>query len=505
MSVEDAPVVATEAMDIPDVIERLNKPDKAEHEAKVAALDDAIKKLQARSNVIHTEIDALKSNRSGYGGQIQEAKVKFAALRAEKDNLIQQRNMITARLRQARDEKDSTIKTQRSARANFKYGSAAEFDTAINALKHKQETVSMSLTEEKRIIKEIEQLQAQRLQISEISGNQAIMDKQNESMKETRSLQEKKNEEIDVLQEKLNEQKKVLDELYRLNEEENKKDRFPALAKERKEIKEQLDEKFTAIKSLRKEFKEANDKYYNNIRLVRRKKEMERQKEEEARKMEYETKLADYEKEMAKIHPYQNEMDLCDALVSFLEKTYGKELKEEQAEQVNETIATPLVLDGMKPLQRKEEDFMIISNGKKSKKMRNSKKTKKVSKLVLPLAQLEAFSTIGLLPPRAADVIAESLAAVKAKKDWFRDQDMRVTTEKTSSATMEVVSLDDVVSLHKSKKKNKFNASDKDAFPALGGIAADLPSWGPGMAPSVTCEVTIADEFADADVVTEDE
>ncbi|KAE8992475.1 hypothetical protein PR001_g20927 [Phytophthora rubi] len=124
-----------------------------------------------------------------------------------------------------------------------------------------------------------------------------------------------------------------------------------------------------AIKALRKEFKEANDKYYNNVRLVRKKKGLERHKEEEARKAEYEAKPADYEKEMAKIHRFQEEMDLCDALVSFPKKTYAKELKEQQDEKP-ETAAAPVELDGMKPLQRKEEDFMMLGAGKKGKKAR---------------------------------------------------------------------------------------------------------------------------------------
>lgn len=94
MSAEEVPAAAAAAaveLEIPDVIERLRKPDKAEHEAKIAVLDAAIKKLQARTTVIRAEMDALKTNRGGYGGQIQEAKATFAALRAEKDNLIQQR------------------------------------------------------------------------------------------------------------------------------------------------------------------------------------------------------------------------------------------------------------------------------------------------------------------------------------------------------------------------------------------------------------------------------
>ncbi|GMG17733.1 unnamed protein product [Phytophthora fragariaefolia] len=505
MSAEETTAAAVELeLEIPDVIERLPKPDKAAHDAQVNALDAAIKSLQARAAAIRAEMDALKTNRGGYGGQIQQAKAAFAALRGEKEALILQRNQLTARLRQTRDQKDSALKHQRSVRATLKFGSEAEFDSAIAELKHKQETSSMSLNEEKRVIKEIEQLQAQKKQVGAVAGDQGAVDKQNESIKEIRALQAKKNEEIDAVQEKLNAQKQALDELYRLNEEENKKDKFPALAKERKDIKEQLDDKFTAIKALRKDFKEANDKYYNNIRLVRKKKELERQKEEEARKAEYEAKLADYEKEMAKIHPYQDEMDLCDALVSFLEKTYAKELKEEQDEKA-ETAATPVELDGMKPLQRKEEDFMMFGGGKKGKKARQGKKAKKATKLSLPLAQMEAFSTIGLLPPSAVTAVSESLVAVKAKKVWFNEQTSRPKAEKPVEAAAEAAPAKVSSPKKKSNKNKKFNAGDNDAFPSLGGVAAELPSWGPGMAAPVAAEPAVAAEFAGADVVTEDE
>ncbi|CAH0481739.1 unnamed protein product [Peronospora belbahrii] len=496
-------------IDPSQVIERLPKPDKIAYETNVSILESTIKKLQARSNVIRMELEAMKMNRTlgRFGHQIQQAKAKFTSLRNEKELLILQRNQLTARLRQGRDEKDLILKQQRHVRMNFKFKSQEEFEHAIAALKHKQETCSMSLSEEKRVIKEIEQLQAQKVLVKGFSSDQTLVEQQNETLKQVRALQLEKNQEIDVVQEKLNQQKDILDEFYRLNEEENKKDQFPILAKERKDIKEQLDEKFTALKALRKEFKEANDKYYNNIRLVRRKKELERQKEEENRKAEYEAKLADYEKEMAKIHPYQHEMDLCDALVTFLETNYAKELKEGDCK-VTETSSVTVELDGMKPLKREEEDFIVLGGGKKEKKGRQSKKSKKPTKLVLPLAQLEAFSTVGLLPPAAVDAVPESMAAVKAKKVWFSEQTSRLTAETPAEAVVESAVPVKVASSKKMSSNNKkFNASDKDAFPSLGGLTAELPSWGPGIAPPVADELAVVDEVADADadVVTEDE
>ncbi|RLN48389.1 hypothetical protein BBJ28_00006829, partial [Nothophytophthora sp. Chile5] len=271
-----------------------------------------------------------------------------------------------------------------------------------------------------------------------------------------------------------------------------------------------LDDKFTALKQLRKDFKEANNKYYDNIRLVRKKKDLERQKEEEGRKAEYEAKLAEYEKEMAKIHPYQDEMDLCAAIVSFLEKTYAKELKEEDSKAAEAAAAAaPVELDGMKPLQRKEEDFMMLGAGKKGKKGRHGKKAKKDAKLVLPLSQLEAFSSVGLMPPSAVAALSESLAAVKAKKVWFSEQTSRPKAEKPAAAVDAAAPAKEASPKKKSSsnKNKKFNASDKDAFPSLGGGATAAPAaWGPGMAVPVADEFpAVAAEFASADVVVAEE
>jgi uncharacterized coiled-coil DUF342 family protein len=497
-------VELTEA-DIPDVIERLPKPDKAVHEAAIAKIDAEIKKLQARTNVIRAEMDALKTGRGKYGEQIKAAKVVYSDLRAQKDNLIQQRNQITAKLKGVQDLKDSTIKNQRSLRSALKFSSEEEFDKEIASLRHQQETRSMALVEEKRIIKEIEVLQQQKLQVSKFTDEKGAADKHSDNIKEIRALQAKKNLEIDAVQEKLSAQKLVLDELYRLNEEENKQDQFPVLANERTEIKKKLDEKFTSLKELRNAFREENNKYYQNIRLVRFKKDLERKKEEEAKKAEYEAKLADYEKEMAKIHPYQEEMDLSDALVLYLENAFAKELKDEEtAKKEAAASAAPVELDGLKPLQRKEEDFMSFGGGKKKgKKVGPGKKTKKEAKLSIALAQVDAFSSIGLVPPSTVGAISESLAAIKEKKAWFAAQTSRpkpATEEKAAAAPS-----DEAASPKKKKSSNKkFNAGDKNAFPSLGGLGEEAPvaspfsSWGPGLA-AAAASVPTAEDFPAAE------
>ncbi|GLD99165.1 hypothetical protein PINS_up007883 [Pythium insidiosum] len=503
------PVVDDADLVIPDVIERLPKPDKAAHDAEVAKLDAAIKQLHERTNAIRAEMDKLKTGRGGYGEQIQAAKAVYNDLRSQKDNLIAQRNELTAKVKAQLEKKDSTIKTQRSQRAGLRFQTEEEYEKEISALRHQQETRSMSLNEEKRLIKEIEALKQQKLQVSKLGNDKEDVEKFNDNIKDIRALQTKKNAEIDAVQEKLTAQKLKLDELYKLNEEERKQDKFPALAKERKEIKEQLDAKYTAVKELRAAFKAANDRYYENIRLHRKKKELERKKEEERRQQEYQDKLAEYEKEMAKIHPYQDEMDLCDALVAFLEKTFAKELKDEadsvaaEAEAKN-AAAGPAELDGLKPLQRKEEDFIMLGGaGKKGKgKKAAGKKPKRDAKLSLPMAQLDAFSTVGLVPPATTGALSQSIKAIKEKKVWFEGQTSRPTAAKQAVDEAAPAAPAKAPSSPKKKGNKKFNAADKSAFPTLGGAeAAEVngaaPAWGPGVAPA---PVDVAVEHEEQDV-----
>ncbi|TMW62538.1 hypothetical protein Poli38472_005156 [Pythium oligandrum] len=504
---DKTPAVEELELEIPDVIPRLPKPDKAAHDAEIAKLDGAIKKLQERTNVIRTEMDKLKGGRGGYGEQIQAAKAVYNELRSQKDNLIQQRNQITARVKVAQEKKDTTIKSQRSLRSNLRFQTEEEFDNEINALRHQQETRSMSLNEEKRLVKEIEALQVQKKQVTKVAGEKDEVEKQNDSIKEIRALQAKKNAEIDAVQEKLAAQKVKLDELYKLNDEEKKQDKFPVLAKERKEIKEELDAKFKELKELRAAFKAANDKYFENVRLLRKKRDLERKKEDERKRLEYEAKLAEYEKELAKIHPYQDEMDLCDALVAFIEKTFAKELKEdsENADANANAGSGPAELDGLKPLQRKEEEFMSFGGGKKKKgKKDGPKKTKRDAKLSLPLAQLESFSTIGLMPPSIVAALADSLTAIKEKKVWFNEQTSRPKADKPVEAAAPAPAAAAAAPAKSSPKKKgnkKFNAADASAFPTLGGAASTesyVPAWGPGMAPPAPVAV-----FEDAVVLEE--
>jgi uncharacterized coiled-coil DUF342 family protein len=501
-------------------IERLPKPDKAAHEKEILQIQNEIKMLQDRTNSIRKELDAIQSGRTGYGDQIQQVKSEYNQLRAEKDKLVAQRNGITAEMKILLEKKENKTKEQRSLRSSLKFLSVEEINQEILKLRHQQETRSMTLNEEKKIIKEIENLQKSKEMVDKFRDEKNELDQFYEKIKEIKNLQTHKNTEIDFIQSKMTVKKQELDALYELNQKQQQKDQFPLLLDERKQIKQKIDTCFQQIRLLRLQFKEQNDQYYVNVRAMREKKRLEKEQEEKRLKEEYEAKLAEYEKEMAKIHPYQDEMDLCDALVGYIEKMYGNNSmnKENKLQQDEEKEGEILILDGLKPLQRKEEDFISFGGGKKTGKKNKPPKHKKetIKLLALPLAQTEAFISISVPRPSTVAGLLDTIPIIKEKKKWFEKQTTRApasasadkkkknttstnTTPPTTSTTNSSGNTTSIASSSKTsspKKKGQVaaNNNDTNAFPTLGkGPQTTLPpappglsAWGPGIGGTTT-------------------
>jgi len=487
----EAAAPETVAPAAPTKVEYIPKPDKAAHEKVIAEIQAEIKKGQDRLNEIRKEMDALQSGRSGMSEKIQASKAKFNEIRAERQKAMEERNEVSLRLKALQGKRDEHTKQQKALRSEIRFTSAEEIEKQIDALHLKQETQSMSLMEEKNLIKEIETLKQSRKLVAKYADVQKLGDKHREDIKEVRALHNEKNAVMDKVHERLNAQKKELDALYEQNKAENG-DVFPKLFDERKKVRAEVDEAYNKYRAARQQFKEDNDKYYNNLRAAREAKKEQLRKEEEEHKAAYEAKLAEYEAEMAKIHPYQDEMDIADALVSYLESTYAKELKE-VAPAAKEAKSEHKELDGMKPLARKEEDFMMLGGGKK-KSGKKGKKGKKAVKLSLPLAQIEAFATVGLLPPSAVEQLPESISAIKAKKEELKG----MTGKKEASS-------DAAPKKQSGNKQAKFDPSkhsDSDKhFPSLGNgssVASDSSNWGAGMkAPEVPAAETANNEEAE--------
>merc|ERR1712232_256563 len=186
----------------------------------------------------------------------------------------------------------------------------------IMKLKKKQETTSMSLNEEKRLIKEICSLQSSKEFVADLNSKDANLDDFKGREKVIKSDLMAKDAEIDLVQKMIEEKTNILATLGD-HEIQARKSRN-ALIQKRDAIKAQINEKRNERSLLKKSFREANDKWYDYQRALRAQRKM---KADEDKKRQEEERLAlkkEMEEEELRRTPYEEEMSLCDDLIDYL-------------------------------------------------------------------------------------------------------------------------------------------------------------------------------------------
>merc|ERR1739845_303698 len=212
-------------------------------------------------------------------------------------------------------------------KANIRFSDVKMIDNEIMKLKKKQETTSMTLNEEKRLIKEIGFLQSSKELVTDLNSKDANLEDYRGQEKVIKSDLTAKDAEIDLVQKLINEKSSALSALGD-HDSQLRKNRN-ALIKERDAIKVQINEKKSERSSMKKLFREANDRWYDYKRAFRAQRKL---KAEEDKKRNEEEKLArqqELEEEELRKAPYEEEMILCDYLINYLSRTYLTNTKNE--------------------------------------------------------------------------------------------------------------------------------------------------------------------------------
>jgi len=292
----------------------------------------------------------------------------------------------------------------------------------IMKLKKKQETTSMSLNEEKRLIKEICSLQSSKEFVADLNSKDANLDDFKGREKVIKSDLMAKDAEIDLVQKMIEEKTNILATLGD-HEIQARKSRN-ALIQKRDAIKAQINEKRNERSLLKKSFREANDKWYDYQRALRAQRKM---KADEDKKRQEEERLAlkkEMEEEELRRTPYEEEMSLCDDLIDYLSRTYLKDIKNDvNVTQVNNDIVLKDgPFSGMKPVKNKSEDVFLQTKKEKKKCRIRSSKKRAPTVLSLNFVSYEQFGLLNLTPPRSYDMVENSIAELQAKKLWFSEQ-----------------------------------------------------------------------------------
>jgi uncharacterized coiled-coil DUF342 family protein len=487
----------------------VEKPNKDEHEAELAALQITIDALKTERQAVQDKIKEAMNPGGAKNSALNELRTKMAVLKQRKNALIEEKKLLRANLDQSKASADKIMKDKKDVKSNLKYSSMAEIDAEIKKLQVQQETTTMTLNQEKKLLKEIDGLQASKKFIVVVQAKDTAMEDVQLQRKSIQVQIQEKDKEIDIVS-------KELDGVVKVVKEHNEKDSsareaIQDLYNEKDTFKGKIDEIVKQKDALRDVFREQQNAFYQNQRAVRAQKQMIYEEEKKRRDEEYAARQAEIEAEEAKKIPYEEEQALCEFLADYLERTYlGVDSKGINTDTVvtakkDEPVAvSENPFEGLQAIQQKEmaETAVFFGKGKQKKKRVRTPKDITTAPFTLSVDSFEQFGMVMLDPPISIDQVPDSVKALREKKEWYKAQprgsvptaaDIRKAAAKVTKSSAAAASTDG-----KSKKSSangggsNFSLKNDDFVPlsaaVAGSAAAASSSWGKTSAAPETTE-----------------
>ena len=427
----------------------------------------------------------------GKGSESGKQRESLKALRDKKAALINEKKAIRAQLDSLKVAGDKLVKDRNDQRSSVKFSSPEEIDKEIAKMQRRQETTSMSLTEEKKLLKEMEVLRASKDKIKDLKSTETDMEGIKLKRKAISDSIAAKDKEIDAVQKEIDAGQQKVKEMS--DKDTEKRSALDELFKKRDELKKAMADKLKEKDAMRDEFREKNNAWYNTQRAVKAQKQLQYEEEKKKRDEEKTAYLAKLEEEEAKKIPYEEEQALCDYLADYLERTYitGEDegVGPKVAAKKEDVIAVkedPFA--NFKPVSKKDEDAEYFGKGKgKKKRQRAPKKPETAGPFTLNVDSFEQFGLIGLNPPTSRAEVEGSIKELRERKEWYKTQprgsvptakDIRKQNEKAAAKLRQDGGAPAVST---PSRAGKFDLSNTEEFVPLGkgaSTAVDASSWG---------------------------
>eukprot|EP00980_Cylindrotheca_fusiformis_P013002 scaffold3248_cov112-Cylindrotheca_fusiformis.AAC.3 len=489
-----------ELFDLSKPIPWVEKPDRNKYDKKLAELDAKFEKLRDEKRIAQQKIEGL--SRGGKSSEVTKLRDIKKETKTKRDKLINEKKAIRAQLQELKAASDKLSKERKDTRSTVKFGEVTQIDSEINKLKKRQETTSMSLTEEKKLIREMDALKASKDRVMDLKSKDLDFDTIKAKRNAIHIELKVKDKQIDAVSKEMDD---VSARIKEISERKNvEKSAVDGLFKDRDRLNDEIKAVLQEKDALRDSFRKTNDEFHNYMRAVKAKKKIEYEAEKKKRDEEHKEYLKKMEEEELKKPPYEAEQALCDYLAEYLERTYlkgGESTKagEEETTKKGDVVAvTDDPFAGMKPANKKGEEEEFFSKGKgKKKRQRQPKKQAGAGPFTLNVSAFEQFGLIGLVPPKKFDEVENSVKELKERKEWYKNQprgsvptakDIRKQNEAAAAKLRQGSSLKEAPK----PAKGKFSLSD-DEFVPLGkgasAAAADSSTWGQKpAAPAATTE-----------------
>jgi len=411
--------------DIKD-LKKVNKPDETTLKEKIAVEDDAITSLQTRMTAIKENLDARGDGRGEPNSELAIAKGKYNETRAESRRLQQEKRNIYDQI-SAADE----LKTQQQAltqrlREQLSFFSVEEVDRKIKALEAHQQTSSLSIKEDKKVMEEIKRLSSNKPMIKQYDEAQESLKGVREHHNNLYTQLKAKNAELAALKEVEDKHREEMDGARA--KEEAKRSDIPGLYKERDSIRQKISEHKQEIRRLRDEFNEQRSEYMTYQKAVREIKNREYAELKAKRQAEADAHRKLLEEEEAKRDPWEEEKEICEQLLSWVAKYLPKKEEEKKEEQVIEGA-----YKGKSNLDE-EDPFASLKKTKSKRKGGGAKEgapaKPKSMKISLGPADFAIFEKLGFKAPAETGECPALYEELLKKKEWLKTAPPKKKKEK---------------------------------------------------------------------------
>lgn len=146
---------------------QVDRPSKEKHDAEVARISDEMKALEAKRALVTKKIDEAKEVNKD--SPLGAARAEFNELRAIKAKINLEKKVILDRKDELKAVTENLINAHKNAKGAIRYTKLEDIEKRVSDLRRRQETTSMSLTEEKKLIKEIEELVSSKKLVSQLA------------------------------------------------------------------------------------------------------------------------------------------------------------------------------------------------------------------------------------------------------------------------------------------------------------------------------------------------
>jgi len=345
-------------------VKRVLPPNKKEYDDKIALLDEDIKAIQKKVDVISKQIGEKSVGkeeffriRDGVKEKLDEAQAKITALETKRNEF---QKKIQDKLSEGRNARSELNNMQKK----LGFQSEEEVDKRIESLEYQMHTETLTLRKEKEIIAEIGKLKQTKPQLSKLKQQTSALNTSGDSVGPLKTEVEKINKELSAARDEKREHQTKFSKIM----EERKKAiaGMPELFEEKQNLSKQIKEKYNEVRALRDE-KNQKIREFNEYVKAQREARAERDKDiRDANEAETTRRKIEEDLDREAELPFVEEIDLIENTLKYCR---GLQPKSADATEDNKQVFAEVA--GATVLPRKEdrevEYFFAPSKGKKAK------------------------------------------------------------------------------------------------------------------------------------------